>query len=328
MNKKLILFCAASLIAICVFLTDRGTTSKEIEKTAQPVISTGAAVISGGNEPDGEATPDPQAASDSQATADPQAMPDFQAMPDSQASSDGRVQAPEAGQSADPGQDDPDQIRENGAGKTGTSNENQGNAGGTRRKKDSTGQGSSTASSKKNRTNGSADSGRSSASKATAKPSKTKSPKSSKPAGQTAPAAAPSKSPLRPAATAEAKNQCALQITCASVLSHMDQLKENLKKIIPPDGVILEGTYDFLEGDTVFDLLKRVCSEQNILIDYVFTPGFSTYYIKGINQLYEFDCGDESGWMYSVNGKEPDVGCGQYKVKKNDNIVFFYTCER
>lgn len=331
MNKKLILFCAASLIAICVFLTDRGTTSKELDKTAQPVISTGAAVISSGGQttPDGQATPDAQATPNGQAMADGQTTPDGQAATDSQASSNGQAQ--EAGQSAEPGQNDPDHIRENGAGKTGTSNDNQGNAGGTRRKKDSSGQGSGTASSRKNRSHRSADSGRSSASKATARPPKSKSPKSSKtskPADQTTPAAAPSKAPFRPAATAEAKNQCTLQITCSSVLAHMDQLKENLKKIIPPDGVILDGTYEFSEGDTVFDLLKKVCSKQNILIDYVFTPGFSTYYIKGINQLYEFDCGDESGWMYSVNGKEPDVGCSQYKVKKNDNIVFYYTCER
>ncbi len=342
MNKKIMLFCAVSLIAICVFLTDRGTTSKELDKPAQiadetsrQVISTGAAVISSGDQTNGQSTSDGQTASDGQAmpdaqtTSDGQTMADGQTAPDSQTSSDGQAQ--EAGQSEESGHNDPDHIRENGAGKTGTSNENQGNAGGTRRKKDSSGQGSSPAASKKNRTQGSADSGRSAASKTTAKPSKSKSPKpskTSKPADQTTPAAVPSKAPNRPTATAEAKNHCTLQITCSSVLAHMDQLKENLKKIIPPDGVILDGTYEFSEGDTVFDLLKKVCSKQNILIDYVFTPGFSTYYIKGINQLYEFDCGDESGWMYSVNGKDPDVGCSQYKVKKNDNIVFYYTCER
>lgn len=302
MNKKMILFCAVSLIAICVFLTDRGTTSKEHEKPAQiaeeassPNVLTGAAVISSVSQTAVEAYEKEQ--------------------PEGQLS---EGQLPERQQPEGLEKDDPDRSKDNGVSGTKTPAVQANTSSGAKKSDEQPRQSKSPVTSKTKKKPGST--GRKEGSHAGVQ--------TEKPARQTAPAAAPSKSPLRPAATAEAKNQCALQITCASVLSHMDQLKENLKKIIPPDGVILEGTYDFSEGDTVFDLLKRVCSEQNIRIDYVFTPGFSTYYIKGINQLYEFDCGDESGWMYSVNGKEPDVGCSQYKVKKNDNIVFFYTCER
>ncbi len=107
----------------------------------------------------------------------------------------------------------------------------------------------------------------------------------------------------------------------------MDKLSESAKKVIPKDGIILKGNFVFEEGETVFDLLKRVCKEKEIHLDYVFTPLYSSYYIKGIHNLYEFDCGDESGWMYSVNGKDPGCGSNKYGLKKGDQVVFNYTCE-
>lgn len=127
---------------------------------------------------------------------------------------------------------------------------------------------------------------------------------------------------------ANQKRECFLQVSCENVWDHADQLKDSIKKILPADGMIVEGKYAFDEGDTVFDVLKQACQEKNILIDYVYTPGFSTYYIKGIHHLYEFDCGDESGWMYTVNGKNPDVGCSQYELAAGDQVSFYYTVKR
>lgn len=152
-------------------------------------------------------------------------------------------------------------------------------------------------------------------------------PESAGSAGPLAPAAIPTAAPTA-VPVKEAENECFLEITCAAVLSHMDQLNEGIKKMIPDGGRIFQGKTAFEEGDTVFDVLKKVCREQNISLDYTFTPGFATYYIKGINHLYEFDCGDESGWLYSVNGRSPDYGCSQYKLMKGDQVVFYYTCER
>lgn len=291
MNKKMILFCSVSLIAICVFLTDRGTTtSKEHEKpaqvaeeTSQSYVSTGAAVIS--------------------------------------SVSQTAVQAPDEEPSAGHEEKTTGQSGEGGVRETNTPAAHAATSSQTGRKEEEPEQGKTKAPSTQKKKDKSGSTGKTERSRTGRQ--------TEKPERQADPTAFPSKAPHAPVVSADVpNNQCALQITCSSVLSHMDRLKDNIKKIIPPDGVILEGTYEFAEGDTVFDVLKKVCSEQNIMIDYVFTPGFSTYYIKGINQLYEFDCGDESGWMYSVNGKEPDMGCSQYKVKKNDNIVFYYTCER
>lgn len=147
--------------------------------------------------------------------------------------------------------------------------------------------------------------------------------------GEVFPTVIPTSVPLPEETTTPApeKSECGLTITCSAVLSHMDQLTEGVKKVIPADGMIAQGTFSFEEGETVFDLLKKVCKDKSIVLDYTYTPLYSTYYVKGINHLYEFDCGDESGWMYSVNGKEPGYGCSQYKLQKGDQIVFYYTCE-
>ena len=45
------------------------------------------------------------------------------------------------------------------------------------------------------------------------------------------------------------------------------------------------------------------------------------------NQLYEFDCGKLSGWMYNVNGWYPNYGCSQYEVSNGDVIQWRYTCD-
>ena len=53
---------------------------------------------------------------------------------------------------------------------------------------------------------------------------------------------------------------------------------------------------------------------------------YGSYYIEGINNLYEFDCGNQSGWMYKVNGWFPNYGCSSYNLKDGDSIVWAFTC--
>ena len=50
-------------------------------------------------------------------------------------------------------------------------------------------------------------------------------------------------------------------------------------------------------------------------------------YIEGIANLYEFDCGPLSGWMYQVNGWFPSFNMGQYKIERGDSIELIYTCD-
>lgn len=120
---------------------------------------------------------------------------------------------------------------------------------------------------------------------------------------------------------------CTLSISCISVLKNLDKLKEEKREIIPQNGVILKETVvEFSSGDSVFDVLYRETKNNKIHLDFVSTPMYNSIYIKGIANLYEFDCGDLSGWFYKVNGENPNYGCSQYKLKANDKIEFYYTC--
>ncbi len=128
--------------------------------------------------------------------------------------------------------------------------------------------------------------------------------------------------------TTKKQNTCTFVIECKTILNNMDSLKSNKKEFLPADGVILrKTTVTFKEGETVFDVLKRVCKENNIQMESSYTPGYDNYYIEGINQIYEKDCGTKSGWMYSVNGTFPNYGCSDYKLKNGDEVEWRYTCD-
>ena len=120
---------------------------------------------------------------------------------------------------------------------------------------------------------------------------------------------------------------CTIQIRCDTILDNMDHLRAGKNAYVPANGVILAtSTVQFVDGETVFDVLTRVCSYAGIQIEYSWTPMYGSYYIEGINNLYEFDCGPESGWMYKVNGWFPNYGCSSYVLKDGDTIVWCYTC--
>ena len=57
------------------------------------------------------------------------------------------------------------------------------------------------------------------------------------------------------------------------------------------------------------------------------SPVYETAYIEGIGNLYEFDAGALSGWMYRVNGWFPNYGCSSYQVQDGDVIEWVYTCD-
>lgn len=120
---------------------------------------------------------------------------------------------------------------------------------------------------------------------------------------------------------------CTITIVCNTILDNTDNLNEEKAPFVPKDGTILpKTTVSFAEGDTVFEVLKKVCDAADLQIEYSYTPMYESYYIEGINHLYEFDCGPESGWMYKVNEWFPNYGCSAYTLKNGDDIVWCYTC--
>lgn len=120
---------------------------------------------------------------------------------------------------------------------------------------------------------------------------------------------------------------CTIQIRCDTILDNMQNLTPGKNAYVPSNGIILAtSTVQFVEGETAFDVLKRACSYAGIQIEYSWTPLYGSYYVEGINHLYEFDCGSESGWMYKVNGWFPNYGSSSYTLEDGDVMVWCYTC--
>lgn len=116
-------------------------------------------------------------------------------------------------------------------------------------------------------------------------------------------------------------------IRCDTILDNMANLEAGKEQFVPSSGYIMSKKSVTLEkGSTAFEATKKACSDAGIQIEYSYEPVYGTYYVEGINNLYEFDCGDDSGWMYKVNGTFPNYGASKYEVKNGDNIVWCYTC--
>lgn len=121
---------------------------------------------------------------------------------------------------------------------------------------------------------------------------------------------------------------CTLSISCATILDNLDLVEEQKKPLVPTDGWLLpETTVTFYEGESVFDVLLRVCKENKLHMEYMDTPMYNSAYIEGIGNLYEFDVGPLSGWMYHVNGWFPNYGCSRYALQDGDMVCWVYTCD-
>ena len=121
---------------------------------------------------------------------------------------------------------------------------------------------------------------------------------------------------------------CTIEVRCDKILDNLEKLSKGKKDLISADGVILDKKeVGFNKGENVFDILLRVLKESKIHMEFVKTPATDNVYIEGINNIYEFDCGELSGWMYKVNGKFPNYGCGKYYLEKGDTVEFIYTCD-
>lgn len=123
-----------------------------------------------------------------------------------------------------------------------------------------------------------------------------------------------------------------ISIRCDTILDNLDNLDPGLRsdEYVPKDGVILPRTeYVLREGDTVFDILDRAVRYNRIQMEFQGSEqnSFGSVYIRGINYLYEFSCGELSGWMYKVDGEYPNYGCSKYKLKDGQEIEWVYTCD-
>lgn len=89
--------------------------------------------------------------------------------------------------------------------------------------------------------------------------------------------------------------------------------------ILAPMAVIWE------EGDTAYSVLKRAAKANDIAVE--ISGSGRKAYVEGINDLYEFDKGATSGWMYQVNDVFPSKSAGGYAVAAGDSVTWRYTLD-
>ncbi len=95
---------------------------------------------------------------------------------------------------------------------------------------------------------------------------------------------------------------------------------------IPQSGVLLpETVLPIADGDTVYTVLTDAARLHGLHLDASGAAGMM--YLHGIGNIYEFDFGDLSGWVFMVNGASAPMGCSQYVLKDGDVIEWRYTLD-
>lgn len=127
--------------------------------------------------------------------------------------------------------------------------------------------------------------------------------------------------------TKKAQLTCSLEVRCDDALNH-ELLSDEKRANLPQDGAIISKCdIPFTEGDSILDILLRETQARKIHTEFAKSPTYNSTYIKGMANLYEFDCGSLSGWSYTVNGEMPLVDCSQYEVENGDSISLTYICD-
>lgn len=147
---------------------------------------------------------------------------------------------------------------------------------------------------------------------------------------QTEPVPVDKPQPVEPqkAEVEDTELHCTMSISCAALLDNTDLLDKEKAELIPSDGWVLQPMeVVFREGENVFHVLQRVCKQQKLHLEFMDVPLYNSAYIEGIHNIYEFDAGDLSGWMYQVNGWFPNYGCSRYQLQDGDVIQWVYTCD-
>lgn len=157
------------------------------------------------------------------------------------------------------------------------------------------------------------------------------SPETNKDNYQTDPVPTGKPKPVEPQDTVIDKKKAltvTLSVSAATILNNLDSFNKDKLEVLPKDGVIYKTQkVTFYEGESVFDVLLREMKKNKIHMEFEMTPIYNSNYIEGINNIYEFDCGELSGWMYKVNGWFPNYGASRYALKDGDVVEWVYTCD-
>lgn len=125
----------------------------------------------------------------------------------------------------------------------------------------------------------------------------------------------------------DAGEVCTISISCETLLDNPDLLDAEKAELVPEDGMLLPAAeVTFLEGESAFALLQRICKEEQIHLEFVESAPYGAY-IQGIGNLYAGDAGDLSGWLYQVNGEMPNYAASEHQLQAGDAISWVYTCD-
>lgn len=121
---------------------------------------------------------------------------------------------------------------------------------------------------------------------------------------------------------------CTLEVRCDTILENIEWLDKEKIELVPKDGVLYaKREVTFFEGESVFNILLREMKKNKIHMEFENVPIYNSAYIEGIGNIYEFDCGELSGWMYKVNDWFPNYGCSRYMLESGDEVEWVYTCD-
>ncbi|OAS19895.1 S-layer homology domain-containing protein [Paenibacillus oryzisoli] len=133
-------------------------------------------------------------------------------------------------------------------------------------------------------------------------------------------------------------NSYAIQYHADSALSKLNSAYQNLQtkpipqiisvsfqlngysKVAGKNVTLPKTTISVEEGKTAAYVIEKVLNEASIPFE-----NSSGNYISSVGGLAEFDGGVNSGWLYSVDGIDPEVGIADYILTKNASIILRYT---
>ena len=90
--------------------------------------------------------------------------------------------------------------------------------------------------------------------------------------------------------------------------------------------IIIERLFiEYHQNISVADLTAEAGRIKNIPV--VFAGMGAMRYVRGINNLFEFDHGAGSGWLYAINGEFMGVGSGNFIVAPGNSVSWHYTLD-
>jgi len=119
-----------------------------------------------------------------------------------------------------------------------------------------------------------------------------------------------------------------LSVRAHMILYNMHLLHRDKHELVPEDGWIFPPTLVTVwESESVHNVLQREMRRERIHMSSRWTPIFNSAYVEAINNLFEFDVGPLSGWMYRVNGWFPNFGASRYLLAPGDVVEWIYTVD-